>query len=83
MVTSKEDAQRFVARKYIRDRLHDATGARVDPRVVDAIVEDLHERLAEHVAKVKEAHEKERELRIYHAVHEYCPMLRPHHLGSK
>lgn len=61
-------------------QLRDRIGARIEPRLLDAIEADLNARFEAHVQVLREAHEREKDLRAFHAIHEFCPLLRAEHL---
>lgn len=71
---------RLVSRRFIHAQLRDRIGARIDPKLLDSIEADLGERFEQHVANLQAAHDQERELRAFHALEEFTPVLRPKHL---
>ncbi len=73
---------RLVSRRYMHARLRDCTGARIDPLLLDSIEQELNDRFERHVENLIRAHQREKELRVFHAIEDFQPTLRPHHLEA-
>lgn len=71
---------RLVSRRFMHAQIRDSIGAGIEPDLLDRIEADLNARFDTHLPTLREAHEREKEVRTFHAIHEFRPLLRAEHL---